>query len=1016
MARPDINRESIIVDRDREREQLRAVLNQARSGRGRLVLIQGEAGVGKTTLAEDLMQEARQHDFMVLAGDCYDLTTTPPYDPWREAFRGYRPDGDMPAGPGWIGNPDGLAQIGSQAAIFENVGYLVERIAGTQPLVIVLEDLHWSDPASLDLLRYLGRSTQNVPLLLVATYRDNEIDRDHRLFRLLPLLVREARAVRIELKPLDAAALAELLNVTYGLSPGDQVRLVRRLSDHAEGNPLFTHEILRLLESQGALQQEVTGWTLGDLSALDVPPLIVQLIESRLTSVSAETRVALDIAATIGQQFSFDLWECLVQPDDEMLHVLRESTMAQIIEQANNGQTMRFRHAIFRQAIYERLLIPERRKLHRRVAEALLETADPEPNAVAHHLGQAEDDRAVDWFIRAGGRDERLYAPLMAINAYERAIDRLASQPERDRERGWLLHRVARLYRWHDPQRSLPYLQQAQEISREIGDLTLEAYSRFDTGLLRRFIGDLPGSFQEMIAGVEMIDALPAAEQERSLATISPLFAEAIPDNTQSGYAAVTMPGSVPNVNLRKQTLAWHLASCGRFDEAEASATAIIQELHEVGIERHQLLSHTADAFRALGIVHAVRGRSEEASYHLQLAREAAAMKDDHLWIGASAMLELFLVNLVYEADQSEQRQILEARIEAVFASVPQVRVWLDPPSSDDFQVMFLNGRWTSARRLAQEYLRPVPPRAPLAEQSRAMSILAQLAQRQGRLDEAKQWIARLFPHGPSILPDSPLFFVHERTRRVAIEVALDEGDLDSAACWLDAHETWLDDVGCVIGRPETELLRARLCLLAGDSDSARKQAALAFDRANNPRQPRALLTIDRFLGELELADGNNGRARELTERSLELARRCELPDEVAFSRLAHAEALNASDKLREADVLVNRALSGLIELGARPQIEQANALLTRINAAMKRESHPDGLSSREAEVLQGVARGLTNAQIADELFISPRTVGSHITSIYRKLGVNSRAAATRFAIEFGLVSTADSRHTTSND
>ncbi|MEZ4522048.1 MAG: hypothetical protein R3A46_10465 [Thermomicrobiales bacterium] len=229
--------------------------------------------------------------------------------------------------------------------------------------------------------------------------------------------------------------------------------------------------------------------------------------------------------------------------------------------------------------------------MHQQVAEALLAAGNPEPSTVAHHLERSGDDRAGDWLIRAGGRAEQLYAPLVAIERYERALCALEKFPERDRERGWLMHRVARLYRWHDPAKSLPFLRQAAEIAGRIEDRTLEAYTRFDAGLLQRFLGDVPGSLDEMIAGVELIDALPVEERERSAASISSLFAEAIPDNTRSGYAAVTMPGTVPGVNLRKPTLSWLLAGCGRFDEAETMASSVIQELHDAAIERDQILA-----------------------------------------------------------------------------------------------------------------------------------------------------------------------------------------------------------------------------------------------------------------------------------------------------------------------------------------------------------------------------------------------------------------------------------------
>ncbi len=138
----------LMFGRDPERAQLADLLDDAIAGHGSLVLISGEAGIGKTTLVNDLIQHAREQDCLVLTGGCYDLTTTPPYGPWTEAIRGYTPRGDQPPVPAWFGDPDAMAQVGSQTALFEETRRFFAAIAEHQPLVIVLEDLHWADAAT----------------------------------------------------------------------------------------------------------------------------------------------------------------------------------------------------------------------------------------------------------------------------------------------------------------------------------------------------------------------------------------------------------------------------------------------------------------------------------------------------------------------------------------------------------------------------------------------------------------------------------------------------------------------------------------------------------------------------------------------------------------------------------------------------------------------------------------------------------------------------------------------------
>ncbi|MEZ4522131.1 MAG: ATP-binding protein [Thermomicrobiales bacterium] len=182
----------VIYGRDRERAQLRELLDDAIAGHGSLVLISGEAGIGKTTLVDDLIHEAEERDCLVLTGGCYDLTTTPPYGPWAEMLRGYRPgDGDPPL-PAWFRNPEELEKVGSQAALFEETASFFASVATGQPLVVVLEDLHWSDDASLEALRHLARHVHASPILMVATYREDEITRRHILYQVLPLVIRES--------------------------------------------------------------------------------------------------------------------------------------------------------------------------------------------------------------------------------------------------------------------------------------------------------------------------------------------------------------------------------------------------------------------------------------------------------------------------------------------------------------------------------------------------------------------------------------------------------------------------------------------------------------------------------------------------------------------------------------------------------------------------------------------------------------------------------------------------------
>ena len=251
----------------------------------------------------------------MLWGHAYDLSLTPPYGPWIEIARHYQVTKQVPPLPPFLRDAQALAALGGQERLLAEVTEFFISLAELRPLVLIVEDLHWADQTSLDLLRVLTRGIVGIPLLILVTYRDDELARSHPLSQLLPLLVREARAERLSLHGLDEDALRRLVSTWCALPCSEEDRLVRYLLQHAEGNPLYTAELLHTLEEQAILERGDGAWQLGDLNRVLVPALVRQVIELRLGRLDEETRWLLQVAAVIGPEVSLDRWSAVTRAD-----------------------------------------------------------------------------------------------------------------------------------------------------------------------------------------------------------------------------------------------------------------------------------------------------------------------------------------------------------------------------------------------------------------------------------------------------------------------------------------------------------------------------------------------------------------------------------------------------------------------------------------------------------------------------------------------------------------------------
>jgi DNA-binding CsgD family transcriptional regulator len=975
-----------LVGRDRELALLRAYLDVALTGQGSLILIGGEAGIGKTVLAEAILSEAKAQGALVLVGRCYDLSETPPYGPWAEALE-RTPEGDgLPLLPAVLLPPGRAGEaLPDQGAIIRRVRDYLAALACRRPVVLLLDDLHWADPASLDLLRALARQLVEIPALLLVTHRAGEVHRQHPLSTLLPLLVRESRAQRLDIRPLVEADMGALV-APYALPTADESRLVAYLAARAEGNPFFAGELLRALGEARVLALADGDWQLGGLEAVGVPPLLRQVIDARLDRLGVPTRDLLAVAAVIGQEVPLDLWAAASGAADAAFLAALESALAAcVLGEAASGGSVRFAHALIREALYEGTSVPRRRALHRRTAEALLTTPDPDPDAVAHHLQRAGDTRAVDWLIAAAERAQRAHARRSAALRFESALALLPGHGSGAARRGWLLLRLTILFHVATIRETIALTDEAVHLAAECGDATLEAYARCIRGLNRCNAGEIGPGLADLRAGMARFKVLPAA------ASALP-FAPASPDGLR-------------RVFIRELSLA------GRFAEAAAldslPGVPVSGEVDSATPQSTHARGSAGHAHFARAVMHAAAGRPGEASAAFAFVRMPYREARFHDLLGWSATQELRWLALPYYPERPDYLRALASEAATEWGRAAEQRAGLPPIMTEELvarlPLLLVAGPWSEAAALIGPVLRDEPvafwPRLFLGD-------LARLAYARGEWEEALALVRRGLPGGPATLPGECEYLPALVLQRVAAAVATARGDLNEAHAWLTAHDYWLAWNGTVLGRVEGQLGWAAYHRMMGDPLQARRYAEVALGDAAAPRQPLALLSAHRLLGELQTGAGDYDGAHRHLAAALSLANACAAPYERGLTLIARAEWHAATSDQTDAHAALSEARSLLIPLGAGPALKRADAVAQHLAASaapVAATTSPAGLSGREVEVLQLLAVGQTNREIAATLFLSERTVHSHVRTILTKTRTNNRAGAAAFALRHGL-------------
>src|SRR5918999_1712987 len=440
------------VGRERELAELLGGIGDAFAGRGRLFLLAGEPGIGKSRLAEELVAQATARGARVLIGRCWEAGGAPAYWPWVQSLRGYvreaAPDAlraQLGAGAADLAQimpelrerfpdlpePAALESEAARFRLFDAAAEFLRRASASRPIVLVLDDLHAADAPSLLLLRFLARELGSSRLLLLGAYRDVDPIPGQPLTEMLGEVAREPVTGRLPLGGLSERDVAQYVELTASEIASSE--LAAGLHAETEGNPLFVGEIVRLLAVEGASAGSTAEVRLA------IPQSVRDVIARRLSHLSEECHRVLVLASVIGREFAVDaLARVGGVPEGELLDVLDEAMVARVVsELPARTARLRFAHVLIRDTLYEGLASARRVRLHRLVVDELevLYGDDPGPHLAElayHSLAGSELDKGVRYARRAGDRALALLAYEESARLYRMALDALDRPDGRD--------------------------------------------------------------------------------------------------------------------------------------------------------------------------------------------------------------------------------------------------------------------------------------------------------------------------------------------------------------------------------------------------------------------------------------------------------------------------------------------------------------------------------------------------------------------------------------------------------
>lgn len=959
-----------LVGRVAELASLVGAVSGARDGLASVVVIGGDAGVGKTRLLGELVERAGSEGVLCLIGHCVDLgDTPPPYLPFTEAFTRllaeHRDTGEqlldaVPALarllPGRVAEAHVPVERGE---LFDSVLAALAYLAVEAPVMLIVEDVHWADQATRDLLGFLFTRLGTERITVVASYRSDDLNRRHPLRPTLAGWSRLPVVTRLNLDPLDTEDLRTLVRSVRTTSLGDDEvdSIVRR----ADGNAFFAEELVAAAEQCHDTQQ--LPWQLADL-------LLV-----RLDRLADDARQIVRVAAVGGRRVTHDMLVAVADlPGPRLDDALRDAIDAHVLQLTPSGRGYVFRHALLAEAVYDDLLPGERVRLHAAYAAAVI--ADPGRRAAElarHALASHDLDTAYTASVAAGEEAMALAAPLEAMQHYEAALELAPRVPTAPEDRS-------------------PLILAAVQAADAAG------YTQRALKLARRSLADLPP------------DAEPVRRAALLLAVVIAALGNEIDDEALTLTAeALHLTPAEPPTPFRAQLLAVHARVAlimGQEVDAERTAREAVTVATAIGAHGAVTDANTTLAQLARRTV----DPAEAARLLSDVVEQAQAAGD----VGVELRSRFSLASLWHE--QCQLDRALETFVRNAHRAAETGRAWGGfgiHSRAMSATLQYIQGDWDAALRTLDTSGQQPMRLADGVLRSTAMSVraargdasvledVAQLRPYWGR--EGRIGLYSVF---------AALEIYEQRGEPEPAIALLDEAVAELGTLWLDP---WF------LGRIQLSALGLAVlgAAAARAPESQHEQLAAEGERllADGRKSADKGLPIGRAMGQegrawLARLEAEGARLRWLTGQRPPEAEElvavwryaAEAFDygqvvQTARSRVRLAEALRATGHPDEAAREAELARMAAEAMGAAPLLAEIRALGGPARrAADEDRSGLTALTDRERDVLAHLVDGRTNRQIAGTLYISEKTVSVHVSNILGKLGVRSRAEAAALA------------------